>query len=167
MADHGTRQSYADGCRCPACKTAQSIYRRENKARKAGADIPAPRVGRPPRSAVTVADGVAAALDATVTALPGVSSDRVSQPRVVGPAEQAVLDELSSLTSAETRKGAVQAALAMARILDNPVALAQQKGAADSMVRILEDLRKGSARRKGRLASVQAMTKSSAAETGT
>ena len=47
----------------------------------------------------------------------------------------------------------------MARILDNPLALAQQPSAAARLTAILEDLRKGSARRRGRLASVQAMTK--------
>jgi hypothetical protein len=60
---------------------------------------------------------------------------------------------------AEVRKGAAQAALAMARILDNPLALAQQPAAAMRLTTILEELRRGSARRKGRLASVQAMTK--------
>jgi hypothetical protein len=50
----------------------------------------------------------------------------------------------------------------MARILDNPKAIAQQPQAAARLTTILEDLRKGSARRKGRLASVQAMTKTQA-----
>ena len=79
--------------------------------------------------------------------------------RQPGPAEAAVLEELASLTSAETRKGAAAAALAMARLLDNPVALAQQPAAAAKLTTILEDLRKGSARKRGRLASVQAMTR--------
>lgn len=35
----------------------------------------------------------------------------------------AVLEELSTLKSAETRKGAAQARLAMARLLDNPLTL--------------------------------------------
>ena len=145
MAEHGTRQCYADGCRLPECKAAQAKYMREYKARKAGAVIDIRSPGRPRKGS---------AAPTPISAVP---------PAGVGPAEQAVLDELATLTSAETRKGAAQAALAMARILDNPVALAQQPQAAARLTAILEDLRKGSARRKGRLASVQAMTKSATA----
>lgn len=142
MADHGSRQRYADGCRCANCKAAQAAYRREYQARKAGATVTEIRPGRRPK-------GVAAPRPVAAAGAP--SGD--------GPAVQAVLDELATLTSAETRKGAAQAAIAMARILDNPLALAQQPAAAAKLTAILEDLRKGSARRKGRLASVQAMTK--------
>jgi hypothetical protein len=141
MADHGTRQSYADGCRCAGCKAAQSEYRRAHKARAAGATVTS--IGAPGRRP----KGVAGPAPLVVAEAP---SD--------GSAVQAVLEELATLTSAETRKGAAQAALAMARILDNPLALAQQPQAAARLTAILEDLRKGSARRKGRLASVQAMT---------
>jgi hypothetical protein len=80
-------------------------------------------------------------------------------PDGAGPAERAVLEELSALTSAETRKGAAQSAIALARILDNPNAISNHVQAAKALPVVLEDLRKGSARRKGRLASVQAMTK--------
>jgi hypothetical protein len=144
MADHGTRQSYADGCRCPSCKAAQSKYRRDLKARNAGATVTsiAPPGRRPKGAPAPV----------PVVAVPQLSSEP-------GGAEQAVLEELALLTSAETRKGAAQAAIALARILDNPLALPQQPQAAAKLVAILDDLRKGSARRKGRLASVQAMTR--------
>ena len=152
MADHGSRQSYAEGCRCQPCKTAASTYMREWKARRMGADLPAPTRGRPRKTAVTVAGSAAGS--ATVTALPGAHAGSPA-----GAAESAVLEELASLTSAETRKGAAQAALAMARILDNPAAISQQPAAAAKLTAILEELRKGSARRKGRLASVQAMTR--------
>lgn len=148
MADHGTRQSYAEGCRCAPCKGAQAKYMREYKARKAGAtvtDIRAP--GRPPKCAV-----------------PPVP---VSAPVGVGPNEQAVLEELATLTSAETRKGVAAGALTMARILDNPLALAQQPSAFAKLQTALEDLRKGSARRKGRLASVQSMVSKSGSDSAT
>lgn len=82
----------------------------------------------------------------------------------MGKAEEAVLAELGTLTSAETRLGAVQSALALARVLDNPNAGSSgHVQAAKALPAILEDLRKGSARRKGRLASVQAITKSASA----
>jgi hypothetical protein len=149
MADHGSRQSYADGCRCASCKAAQATYRREWQARKAGATVTElPRPGRKPKTDAPRSITEAAA--------------RAQEELPIGPTEAAVIEELASLTSAETRKGAAQAALAMARILDNPLALTQQPPAAARLTTILEDLRKGSARRKGRLASVQAMTKSAA-----
>lgn len=132
---HGTRRSYLDGCHCEDCSAANAKYQREYAARK---KVPA----------------------GTVTRLRGADSAPSA-----GVAEAAVVEELASLTSAETRKGAAQAALAMARILDNPLAISQQPAAAARLTAILEDLRKGSARRKGRLASVQAMTTKSA--TGT
>lgn len=143
MAEHGTRQCYADGCRRPECKLAQSKYRRDLKARNAGATVTSiARPGRRPKGSEAPKPAAMA---------PAPSGD--------GPAERAVVEELTTLTSAETRKGAAQAALAMARILDNPLALTQQPQAAARLTAILEDLRKGSTRRKGRLASVQAMTK--------
>lgn len=146
MADHGTRQSYADGCRCPGCKAAQSKYMREYKARKAGADIKVAPQGRPRR-------------DATVTKLP--TAVQAQGAPAVGPNEQATLDELATLTSSDTRKAAAQVALTMARIMDNPLEPGpSKKGAGQLLVSILDDLRKGSARRKGRLASVQEMTRS-------
>lgn len=132
VTEHGTRSAYKAGCPCDECKAANAEYMRE---RRAAQKLPA----------------------GTVTQLPG--TVQAVTPNA-GATERAVLEELASLTSAETRKGAAQAALAMARILDNPKAIAQQPQAAARLTTILEDLRKGSARRKGRLASVQAMTKS-------
>lgn len=147
MADHGTRQCYADGCRRPECKAAQARYRREYKARKAGVPLDAPKAGRKSKAEL-----------ASVTQLP---PPQQSNPRdTVGPNERAVLDELATLTSAETRKAAAQGAVTLARIADNPLEPGvSRKGAVQEFVKILEDLRKGSARRKGRLASVQAMTR--------
>ena len=161
MADHGSRQSYANGCRCQPCKQAMSQYMRDWKARKAGADLPAPPRGRPPKTAVTVAGSAAGG--ATVTALPGAAGSRVAVP---GQAESRVLAELATLTSAETRLGAAEAALACARILDNPQAITQHVAAARALPAILEELRKGSARKRGRLASVQAMTKATGTDNG-
>jgi hypothetical protein len=142
MADHGSRQSYGEGCRCQECKSAQAVYMREWKARKAGADIPEPRKGRPKKGE-----------SASVTPI------RTPKPDVIGDAQQAVLDELETLTVAGSRKSAAQAALAMARILDNPAALPQQPTAAAKLMQIMDDLRKGSGRSKGRLVGLQQMTK--------
>jgi hypothetical protein len=149
MAEHGTRQCYAEGCRRPECSAAQSTYKREWRARRAGAPIDAPKAGRKSKAEL-----------ASVTQM----QPSMSPSPTVGPNEQAVLDELSTLTSAETRKAAAQGALTLARIADNPLEPGpSRKGAVQEFVKILDDLRKGSTRRKGRLASVQAITKTASA----
>ena len=150
MADCGSRQSYADGCRCFECKSAQAAYRRERQASNAGVDVPARRVGRPPKDSA-----------ASVTVLPGSLSSGCP-----GAVEQATLDELAGLTSAETHKAIAAGALVMARILDNPLALAQQSQALARLEAVMERLRKGSQKRKGRLASVQAMTRATGTDGG-
>ena len=59
----------------------------------------------------------------------------------------------------EARPGLAQAALAMARILDNPRAVNQQPAAAKVLAVMLEKLRSVSARgRRGGLAVVRTMT---------
>lgn len=77
----------------------------------------------------------------------------------LGEAELAVIAELATLTSAETRKAAAAGALAMARILDNPNAISQQPQAMARLMAVMDALRQGAGRRKGRLASVQAITR--------
>lgn len=149
MAAHGTRQCYADGCRLPECKAAQAQYRREHNARKLGVVTEFPKAGRRPG---TAAEQVAAPVPS--------ASGRV------GATLQAVLDELATLTSAETRRGAAESAKALARILDNPNAINSHVAAAKALPVLLEDLRKGSARRKGRLASVQSMVSKPDTATG-
>jgi len=150
MAEHGTRQCYADGCRLPECKAAQAKYRREHKARQLGVVTDFPKAGRKPKTAAEAA--VVAAQDAV--------------PAGAGWNEQQVLAELATLSSAETRKGAAASAIALAKILDNPNAVTSWVSAAKALPDILKDLREGSARKKGRLASVQSLVKPSSA-TGT
>jgi hypothetical protein len=74
-----------------------------------------------------------------------------------GPVELATLEELATLSAAETRLGAVQAALAMCRILDDPFNYAIHTRAAAVLDSIMKLLRKASGvggRQRGRLASV-------------
>jgi hypothetical protein len=62
-------------------------------------------------------------------------------------------------TASEARPGLAQAALAMARILDNPRAVNQQPAAAKVLGALLDKLRSGSARSpRGNLALVETMT---------
>jgi Protein of unknown function (DUF4236) len=65
--------------------------------------------------------------------------------------------ELAGLT--EARPGLAQAALAIARLLDNPRAVNQQPAAAKVLVSLLDRLRSASAHgHRGRLAVVRTMT---------
>lgn len=149
MADHGSRQCYADGCRCAECRAAQSRYRQEHKSRQLGVVTDFPKAGRKPKTAAE------ATVVAAAAAVPS-----------VGRNEQATLDELATLTSAGTRKAIAQAAISMARLLDNPNAVPQWKGAASELRAIMADLRQGSSKRAGRLASVQQMTRKPDTATG-
>ena len=74
-----------------------------------------------------------------------------------GPVEAGVEAEIAGL--ADARPGLVQAALAMARVLDNPKAVSSQPPAAKVLATLLDKLRSASALgRRGRLAEVRAMT---------
>ena len=72
--------------------------------------------------------------------------------------EAAVLAEVQALGSSP-RPGLVAAAIAMARILDNPKAVSSQPPAARMLTSLLDKLRSASAQgRRGRLAVVRTMT---------
>jgi hypothetical protein len=74
-----------------------------------------------------------------------------------GPVESGVEAEIAGLT--EDRPGLAQAALAIARILDNPMAVNQQPAAAKVPGTQLDKLRSSSASRHvGRLKVVRAMS---------
>lgn len=143
MADagHGTRTRYNRGCTdgtggtaCDPCKQANRDYfklrNQKKNAEKHGG---------------------------TVASLPTAANAPVDQPRGLGPNEAGVVAELEGLPSLETRPGLVQAAYTLARVLDSPLAIAQHPQAAGRLADILDKLRKG-AERKGRLATVRAMT---------
>lgn len=127
-ARHGTRACYNGGCRCDKCKLAEANYQ---KARRHG-----------------------------VTALPNAERAPVEQPEVrePGPTEASVLAELATLPAAETHPSLAQGALAMARILDNPLHVAQQPQALARMAEMMKELRKG-VKKGGRLAAVRSMTR--------
>ena len=74
-----------------------------------------------------------------------------------GPVESGVEAEIAGL--AEARPGLAQAALALARVLDNPKAVSSHPPAAKVLAALLDKLRSASARgRSGRLAVVRAMS---------
>jgi hypothetical protein len=153
MANHGTRTRFNQGCTdgpggtaCDACKKANNDYfKRRNQQKNAE------KLG-------------------IVTQLPAIKDKSSDNPPVgltAGPGanEAAVLQELAGLPNAQTRPSLAQGALTMARILDNPLTVAQQTQALRQLRETMAELRKGS-ERKGRLAAVRQMTQTSPAKTG-
>jgi hypothetical protein len=131
---HGTRKGYVEGCRCDDCREAQNAYTREYRRRKAG--------------------GGPVQLHAQVAA-PPVAAESVEP----GPVELGVEAEIAGLAQTEARPGLAQAALELARVMDNPRALGQKAAASKALAEILGVLHKGVDARKSRLASVRAMSK--------
>jgi hypothetical protein len=130
-AKHGTQRRYVEGCRCEDCREAHRVSAREYRERRANG------LSRP---------------TSVVVVPPVVESDGP------GPVEVGVQEEISG-SAAEARPGLAQAALAMARILDNPKAVNQQTAAAKVLASLLDKLHSASARgRRGKLAVVKSMT---------
>lgn len=135
MADHGTRTRYNQGCSdgvdggaCEPCvKANRDYYKGYTQKRKGKGDAAAKLAAAP---------------------------EPTDEP---GPMEQAVLDVVETLPMAQRRPDLVAAAKAMARILDNPLYVAQQTNALKQYRDTMDQLMKGS-ERKGKLASVRAMT---------
>jgi hypothetical protein len=75
-----------------------------------------------------------------------------------GPVESGVAAEIDGL-AAQARPGLAQAALALARVLDNPRAISSHASSAKVLATLLDKLRAVSARgRRGRLAVVRSMS---------
>jgi hypothetical protein len=126
-ARHGTRRGYKNGCRCDDCKYAQRLYQQRYRQR---------------RAAGVVADPTAPFTQSRLT------------PSEIGPVESGVEAEIAG--PAESRPGLAAAALALARILDNPKAVSSQPAAAKVLAGLL---RTASAHgRRGHLALVRTMT---------
>lgn len=135
-AKHGTRRRYVEGCRCAPCTEANSEWARDYRARRA-ADTGA-----------LFKERKVAEIEPVVT---------LAQPRTPSPVESGVLAELSG-TVVQARPGLAAAALAMARLLDNPRAVSQQPAAAKVLAALLEKLHSASGGRRGNLALVRTMT---------
>jgi len=136
---HGTRTKYNAGCRCLECKQAASDYEKARRqAINANRHAPAKLTALPtPRSSEPAGDS------------PAVELGRV---------ESGVMAEVGELSTAANRPGLVQIAIALARVLDSPLAIAQHPSAAHRLSETLDKIRKGSDARKSKLASVRQMT---------
>lgn len=140
-SQHGTRTRYNTGCRCDSCKQASRDY---DKAR------------RQSQNAVKHARG-------TVTKLPtGKPVTAFDEPEP-GRVESGVLAEIAGLSTVDSRQGLVEIAIALARVLDSPLAIAQHASAGHRLSETLDKLRRGADARKGRLASVRKMTRATEA----
>jgi hypothetical protein len=140
---HGSDRGYrvcragVDGGRCNACKDAHAAA----EARRAAA-----RKGLEPPQNDESDEGSAA----SVTVLPTVVDEDVP-----GPTERAVLDEVEGLSAALRRPSDVQAAIRLARNLDNPRLATSHATLARQLTAITKSLREAStADRRGRLSVV-------------
>ncbi len=133
-AQHGTRSRYNTGCRCDDCKQASREYDKRRRLAKMAGVKPS----------------------ATLTAIP---SAAIGSPAEAGRVESGVLVEIDGLAAADSRQGLVEIALALARVLDSPLAIAQHPSAAHRLSETLDKIRKGSDSRQGRLASVRKMSR--------
>jgi hypothetical protein len=95
-----------------------------------------------------------------------VTSLHVSGPdadEVPGRVESGVLAEIGSLSTVGSRQGLVEIAIALAKVLDSPLAIAQHASAGHRLSETLDKLRKGADAKTGRLAAVRSMTRRSEA----
>ncbi len=128
-AEHGTRSMYITAsCRCPECRLAESNYQ---KARR--------RI-KPKRK--------------PLAAVPSIASINIEPGRV----ETAVISEIAMLSAASKRPGLVEGALAMARLLDNPLCTPQYASAMRRLQDALAELHQGADAKRGWLADVKGMT---------
>jgi hypothetical protein len=140
-ANHGTRTRYNAGCRCDECKQAARDY---EKARRQAMNA---RKHSP----------------ATVTTLPTGPRLTVAPDVEPGRVESGVMNEIGGLSTAASRQGLVEIAVALARVLDSPLAIAQHPSAAHRLSETLDKIRKGSDSRQGKLAAVRSMTRTTRA----
>lgn len=140
-AEHGLDR-YRSGCRCSVCKAANRDYMREYRASRRGLEGPPPQPDSPDASVMVLTKRVIIEDDAP------------------GPAEESVLAEVEALSAAVHRPSAVQAAVRLARNLDNPRLATSHASTAKQLVAIMDALYEASASgRRGRLASVAALSR--------
>lgn len=128
MADAHNRTRYLKGCRCEICKAAQADYRRDLKARKSEGKPVRPVVVQMPTQEVATTD------DESVVA--------------------AVRREIGMLDVSK-RPGLVATALALARVLDNPLSVQQHPAAAGRLAELLNTLSTSAPKKRSKLAELR------------
>jgi|SRR5271166_1000458 len=140
MRAHG-RSGYVGGCRCRECRAAESLYQRARRQRQG---VPARAAKAPVKKKKLAA----------VPVLPPAPTEPAGPGRV----EAAVIAEIAMLSTASRRPGLVEAALAMARMLDGQLFQAQHPQAVARLQNALAELRVGADTKRGWLSEVKAMT---------
>ena len=172
----GNESCYNSGCRCEACRLAASVARRER--RRLAREAVGVRNLTPGSDSCRTRDGSASVDAERLVSMPTdnpnsfastefkLSTSDYAESSGVASVEAtpdssvvaAVLAEVEALDS--TRPALVAAAIAMARVLDNPKAVSSQPPAAGQLVSILNQLRKSAQGGKPKLASVRQMSRS-------
>ena len=156
---HGMRRSYKAGCRCDLCKQAESAYKRDLRRRHREAVGEFVTGAVPSLSLVAGGDSYESLGAEPVRVGMSVSyRESVIAPRFSPNTVTAAVSLEISEIGAHSRPGLAAAAIAMARILDNPKAVSSQPPAAKVLSALLDKLRSASGGRSGRLAVVRSMT---------
>ena len=161
---HGKRTTYVRGCRCELCTEANTKYGQDLKARRRRGD----RIQPPLASVTRIPQQKGRELDlGDVPLEPGgappdeddvESGDAPPRKRQPGRVEREVTREMTGLSAAPKHPGLVASIIAMAKILDNPEAVTTHPSAHRQLTMGLNQLWSASVGRKGKLASVAAMT---------
>ncbi|MDV6267065.1 hypothetical protein [Rhodococcus globerulus] len=137
MADVHNRTRYLRGCRCDECKLAQSVYTRERRQKKNGEALSSRQL-RPAKPALEPDD------DDEVLASGGSVFSGVSE-------------EIAGFVGADDHPGLKATALALARILDTPSAIAQHAAAAGRLMELLSTLGKGGKKKPSKLSELRGL----------
>lgn len=140
MADVHNRTRYLAGCRCETCKMAQSTYMRERRQKKNGEALSSRKLRSttppPPAESVAEEDG-------------GLASG--------GSVFSGVSEEIAGFVGADDHPGLKATALALARILDTPSAIAQHAAAAGRLMDLLSTLGKGGKKKPSKLGELRGL----------
>jgi hypothetical protein len=139
-APHGNRSRYNAGCRCDPCKQSNRDYQKVR--------------GQSIRTAKHA--------PAALTVVPSPAKTPETPRADVGRVEAGVMAEIDGLSTAASRQGLVEIAIALARVLDSPLAIAQHASAGHRLSETLDKIRKGSDSKKSKLAAVRSMTREAA-----
>lgn len=173
MADHGKRSTYVQGCRCDACTAAHAEYHREYKHRQlAGETGSAAKGSRKAEGERGMAR--TGKSDGNVTPIFGgaqpnsPTAEDDTDDYQMGPVEFGVIEECKNFPQAQVRPAMVEQARALARLMDDERRVALWPTTSRQLTSIMNDLRDSAKRKaRGRLATVQKMTRQDQSATGT
>lgn len=143
MADVHNRTRYLQGCRCETCKHAQSVYARERRQAKKQASAESPAGAAKQEAAPAAAAG---------KSTPGAPPPPASAD---GPVVAGIRAEIAGYVGADDHPGLIATALALARILDTPSAIAQHAAAAGRLMELMSTLGKSGKKKPTKLGELR------------